>query len=99
MYYLRQMPNARKKLEVEMSKRASGLRPCPVCGKKAFLVHLQSGWAAGCPAFDVGDGVHGVTEEMPRDTHFIISGCPYEDVAIYKWNRKADRWKVEHGEF
>ena len=39
------------------------LKPCPICGSKAFVMHdvvdgFEFGWSAGCPRFKLDDGIH-----------------------------------------
>lgn len=41
------------------------LKPCPICGKKATVIHLYDsydkadfGWDCGCPAYKIDDGIH-----------------------------------------
>ena len=49
--------------------------PCPICGKKAYLLHdvvdgYDFGYLGGCASFRLYDGVHGITDiddpEAPR---------------------------------
>lgn len=40
------------------------LKPCPICGAKAFVQHdivdgFAFGWSVGCPRACIEDGVHG----------------------------------------
>ena len=82
------------------------LSPCPICGKKAYVLHdydsydrADFGWQAGCGAYCVGDGVHGIDDylapmgERPRVYHLLS-----KQDAIDAWNRWVKLWKERHNE-
>jgi hypothetical protein len=48
-----------------MATHSELLKPCPICGAKAFVKHdvvdgFEFGWSVGCPRFCRDDGVHGL---------------------------------------
>lgn len=64
------------------------LTPCPVCGKKAYVIHMIStydradfGYSAGCSAYKINDGVH--DEPMVFNTYT-------KEEAIEAWERKCN---------
>ena len=64
------------------------LKPCPVCGAAATVLHMYDtydradfGWDAGCSRYKKDDGIH--TEVMR------VSGLGSKDAAIEAWNRMA----------
>ena len=68
------------------------LKPCPVCGSVATVLHMYDtydqadfGWDAGCARYKKDDGIH--TEEMR------VSGFGSKDAAIKAWNRRAEDGK------
>ena len=78
------------------------LAPCPICGKKAFVMHsvvdgFDFGWDAGCPTAKLGDGVHGfehgdeLTEDFPRVSYRVS-----KNDAIKAWNKWVSRWTEKH---
>ena len=77
------------------------LKPCPVCGAKAFLSHdvvdgFDFGYSVGCPRYCVGDGIHGVdtfeqAEELNRNGRNLTGFVFFtKDAAEKWWNRRAD---------
>lgn len=56
------------------------LKPCPVCGSKAFLSNdvvdgFWFGWSVGCPRYCVCDGIHGVnSHDVDESEHYTIFG-------------------------
>ena len=76
------------------------LVPCPICGKKASVSHyiidgFDWGWDAGCAAFCLFDGVHGITKDVPFDLWPTVRGCNTKEEAINKYNEKAKCITVE----
>lgn len=75
--------------------------PCPICGRKAYVMHdivdgFEFGWSAGCPAFKLDDGIHGITEENEKSMEvpkidFMLS----RQEAINVWNEKVTNWKKQ----
>ena len=72
------------------------LKPCPVCGAKAFLSKdvvdgFFFGWSAGCPRYCIGDGIHGIgTKEEHEAKAYTVFCCNTKDEAIKVWNRRAE---------
>ena len=77
------------------------LKPCPICGAKAFVSHdivdgYDMGYSAGCPRYCINDGVHGHTDfYMPREDCFSVHGCYSRDAAIKWWNERVARYDKE----
>lgn len=86
------------------NKRGETLARCPICGKRATVIHLVAdgldfGWEAGFAAFCNGDGIHGITgreDPTPYDRIPNVHGTSRKN-AIVAWNKWVDRWKEEHG--
>jgi hypothetical protein len=62
-------------MKESMKSYIEKMPPCPICGKKAYMMHdvvdgMDFGYSAGCPSFCLNDGVHGITKsydpEAPR---------------------------------
>jgi len=72
------------------------LRPCPVCGAKAFLSHdivdgYDFGFSVGCPRYCLSDGIHGVeTPEEDAKRGLSKYGFFSKEAAEEWWNRRAD---------
>ena len=65
------------------------LKPCPVCGGKAVVLHMYDtydradfGWSAGCGRYKANDGIH--TKSMR------VSGLLSKQEAIEAWNRRCN---------
>ena len=73
------------------------LKPCPVCGAKAFLSRdvidgvFFMGYSVGCPRFCIGDGIHGI-DSFDRDESkdYSFFGFATKEQAIEAWNRRAE---------
>ena len=72
------------------------LRPCPICGAKAFVRyvvydadHLGLGWSVGCPRAYIDDPVHKLNEEEFEKAKLIMRGFLSKAQAIEAWNRRA----------
>ena len=71
------------------------LRPCPVCGAKAYIHRAAPdgffmGYSAGCPRFCIGDGIHGIeTFEGAEAYGYAVHHCFTKEEAIAAWNRRA----------
>ena len=74
----------------------SELKPCPVCGAKAFLSHdvvdgFDMGYSVGCPRYCIGDGIHGIDDvDAYSDRHYSSYGFYTKEEATKWWNRRAD---------
>ena len=71
------------------------LKPCPICGAKAFLSKdivdgFYFGWSVGCPRACIADGVHGFDDpdsfQAARLTMFCLNS---KEEAIEKWNKRC----------
>lgn len=76
------------------------LKPCPVCGSKAFLSRdvidgmFFMGWSVGCPRYCIGDGIHGVDwNNVDEEKHFSCFGFYTKEEAIEWWNRRTEDGK------
>ena len=75
------------------------LKPCPVCGAKAFLINdvvdgFCFGYSVGCPRYCIGDGIHGVeTFEENEKKALALHGFYTKEAAIEAWNRRAEDGK------
>ncbi len=71
------------------------LKPCPVCGAKAYLSNdvvdgFAFGYSVGCPRYCIGDGIHGVeTFEENEKKALSLHGFYTKEAAIEAWNRRA----------
>ena len=71
------------------------LKPCPVCGAKAYLHRdivdgFDFGYSVGCPRYCLYDGIHGHTLETPEDKHYTKHLFSSKEQAADWWNRRAD---------
>lgn len=74
------------------------LLPCPVCGRKAFIMHdvvdgFEFGWSAGCPSFKLDDGIHGISEDDRDKFKPIVHDMVSRQAAIDAWNLRVRTWK------
>lgn len=71
------------------------LKPCPVCGAKAYLSHdvvdgFDMGYSVGCPRYCIGDGIHGIEETDGHYKRGYASHGFYSKKAATKWwNRRV----------
>lgn len=71
------------------------LKPCPVCGAKAFIFNdvvdgFGFGWSVGCPRYCIGDGIHGIeTFEEHEKNAFALHHFTTKEKAIEAWNRRV----------
>ena len=70
------------------------LKPCPVCGAAAMVIHMYDtydradfGWSAGCGRYKANDGIN---SKVMR-----VSGIGSKEAAIEAWNRRADNGKAD----
>lgn len=81
-----------------MGKNEMELKPCPVCGAKAYIARMAPdgffmGYSAGCPRFCIGDGIHGIENYEDAEARgYAVHGCLTKAEAIAAWN-----WRAEHG--
>lgn len=79
------------------------LKPCPVCGAKAFLRKdtpdgFFMGYSVGCPRYAINDGIHGIsTVEEHQEKGYSIFGCFTRGEAIEAWNRRTDNENHQKG--
>ena len=66
------------------------MSPCPICGRKAFIMHdivdgFEFGYSAGCPAFCLDDGIHGISESFDENAP-RVDGITAEQ-AFARWEQ------------
>ena len=72
------------------------LKPCPVCGSKAYLSHdivdgFDFGYSVGCPRYCLDDGIHGISSyEDHIKRGYGMHGFYTMTAAIRAWNRRVD---------
>lgn len=72
------------------------LKPCPVCGAKAFLQRdvvdgFFFGYSVGCPHYCIGDGIHGIeTDEEHKNRRYTEFGFFSKEEAAEWWNRRVN---------
>lgn len=69
---------------------------CPICGRKAWVTHelvdgFDFGWDAGCPVFKLDDGIHGITDETPKEKWLCVQGLASRKEAISAWNERVKK--------
>ena len=72
------------------------LRPCPICGAKAFVSHdivdgFEFGWSVGCPGACIKDGIHGFNDyETFQEARLTMFYLPTKEKAIEEWNKRCE---------
>lgn len=71
------------------------LKPCPVCGSKAFVSHdvvdgFEFGWSVGCPRACIDDPVHKLNEKEFQEARLVMFHFITKEKAIEAWNRRAE---------
>lgn len=76
---------------------------CPVCGKKAMVIHMVDrydradfGWDCGCSAFKLDDGIHGVTTNTPAEDSPRVTHPTSKEGAIAAWEMWVREWSKRH---
>lgn len=81
------------------------LKPCPICGRKAFISHdkvdgFEFGWSIGCPVFCLADGIHGLDYDTPDEDveRYRPSGYGFtsKERAVAAWNDRVEsgEWRI-----
>ena len=73
----------------------SELKPCPICGAKAYVMHdvvdgFDFGWSAGCTRFKLNDGIHNMDDNTPKEERPILLYQLSKADAINHWNKWVD---------
>ncbi len=72
------------------------LKPCPLCGAKAFVSHdvvdgFSFGWSVGCPRACIADGIHGFNDpETFRQAKLTLFNFASKEAAIEAWNKRCE---------
>lgn len=80
-----------------LSKLAKKLKPCPICGRKAFLYHdaldgFDFGYSVGCPKAKIADGIHGLNDFGSfHAAQIVIHGLFSADQAVKTWNDRCKK--------
>ena len=80
------------------------LKPCPVCGAKAFIQRdvvggFDFGISVGCPRYCRDDGIHGIsTYEEHIERGYVAHHFSDRKIAIDWWNRRIEQHRREGGE-
>lgn len=74
------------------------LPPCPICGRKAYLSRdvvdgAYFGYSAGCRAFRLNDGIHGMTEQSDKKMFPEVVYCDTAREAFNKWVKYCEKYK------
>ncbi len=85
----------KSKMQTE-SMTVKELKPCPICGAKAFLEAeiidgAFKGYSVGCPRYALYDGIHGHGQDTPSEERLVFHGFYTEEEAASVWNRRAER--------
>lgn len=79
-----------------MSYTDGRLKPCPICGRKAFISRdivdgFDFGWSVGCPVARIGDKYHGLNDtESFHKARLVMHYLNSKQDAIEAWNRRCD---------
>ena len=71
------------------------LKPCPLCGAKAFISHdivdgYSFGWSVGCPRACIADEIHGLNDAESFKRARIVMHCIIsKEEAIKQWNKRC----------
>lgn len=74
----------------------SDLKPCPICGRMAFISHdivdgFDFGWSVGCPEACIGDKFHGLNTLKKFEKAKLVMSClPSRSEAIDAWNKRCE---------
>lgn len=94
-----------------MQELREKLPPCPICGRKPYLLHnvfdgADYGYSVGCPAFRLNDGIHGFVrteilnnfDDTAKSKMPAIYGCDTKEEAFEKWVKYCEKYKGKTNE-
>ena len=73
------------------------LKPCPICGAKAFVQHdivdgFCFGWSVGCPRACIEDGIHGFDDyDSFHNAKLVMFNFATKQEAIDTWNKRVEK--------
>lgn len=80
-----------------LAKLRKKLKPCPICGKKAFLSHdivdgFDFGYSVGCPVACISDGIHGFNDYNSfHAAQLVFMGLFGADQAFKAWQERCKK--------
>ena len=96
MFHVLREKSISEEEKITLAEARKNMPPCPICGRKAFISHdivdgFDMGFMAGCPAFCLDDGIHGISDmddpKAPR-----VDGYSAKDV-FDKWVGYCERYQ------
>ena len=87
----------RKHKETEGLQYDKRLKPCPLCGAKAFVMHdivdgFEFGYSVGCPRACIGDKHHKLMDEDTfKAAKLTFFGLASKEEAIRIWNERVEK--------
>ena len=84
-----------------LAKLRKKLKPCPICGRKAFLSHdivdgFDFGYAVGCPVAKISDGIHGFDDyDSFHAAQLTFLGLYNKEEAVKIWNNRCKGVKYD----
>ena len=72
----------------------SNLKPCPLCGGKAFIAHdvvdgFDFGWSVGCPRACINDRIHKLNEKEFHKARIVMHYFASKEDAVEAWDRRV----------
>lgn len=83
--------------KTSIEKLAKKLKPCPICGRKAFISHdfvdeFDFGYSVGCPVAKISDGIHGFNDyDSFHVAQLVFLGLYSADQAVKVWNNRCKK--------
>ena len=72
------------------------LKPCPICGRKAFLHKDVAdgafyGYSVGCPRASVNDRIHKLGEKDFKEARIVMHLFGTKEEAVKAWNERCEK--------
>lgn len=80
-----------------LDKIRKKLKPCPICGAKAFIQHdivdgFDFGYSVGCPQACIADGIHGFNDyDSFHAAQLVFHGLFGADQAAKVWQDRCKK--------